>query len=84
MGITTDFILGLSGTVIVILLGIIAFFLKGLLTKFDLMTLALSDLKTTTTVQQTSCKFMHTGIEARLNSHSKSIEKINNHLEIKA
>jgi hypothetical protein len=84
MGISTDFILGLSGSVIVILLAIIAFFLKGLLDKFDKMTLAPNDLKTTTSVQQTACKFMHTGIDARLDAHSKSIDKINNRLEIKS
>ncbi|MFZ4414184.1 MAG: hypothetical protein ACOYOV_13965 [Bacteroidales bacterium] len=83
MGISADFILGISGSIIIILLGIIAFFLKDLIAKIKQMTETIAVILTRTEVQGSSCKLIHAGVDARLAAHSKGIEKINNQLKQK-
>lgn len=76
--ITINMILTLLGSIITILLGIIAFFFKKLLLSFDEMKSKLEIMMVEAKVQNTSCKFIHSGIEARLNAHKRSIEKLEN------
>ena len=70
------FIVGLAGVVIMLLLSLIAYFLKRLLTKFDNMNVILEGVVKDAAVQNTSCRLIHEGVTARLNAHSKEIEQL--------
>ena len=72
------FILSLGGVIIMILLGIIAYFLKRLISRLDRMNTILNDVVLTTTVHKSNCKLIHDGVTARLDSHAKDIHDLKN------
>ena len=71
-------IVSLGGVVIVTLLGIIAYFLKRLISRLDTMNVILNEVVLTTTVQKSNCKLIHEGVTARLDSHAKDIHDLKN------
>lgn len=80
--ITANMILAGAWVVISMLLGVIAYFLKSLLTKFDLMNETLQDVVLKAAVQSTACKLTHDGVTARLNAHAKEISEIKTDIKI--
>lgn len=78
--ITQTFIFGIAGSVISLLLLIIAYFLNRLLVKFDNMNMILEDVVLKTAIQNTTCVMSHKGVDARLNAHSEKIKEIENKL----
>lgn len=71
---TAMFLLKISGTIIMVALSAIAFFLIPFFKAINKLTIAVTKLEVYAGNQENNCSLRHTSINDRLNKHDKQLE----------
>ena len=72
---TLKLTLWIAGGIIIMLLGVVAYFLKRQITVSEILTKAVNNLTTAVTVLESQNKDRHPVIERRLNTHAKRLDE---------